>query len=601
MSLLLLAAVLAAAPGEIETTAWQRSVALLEYVAADSPRAIAQGDQVELKEQEALLQEVSLVLGELTPAPQAQLDQVNALIGLLAHRDPSFPERASALASTLAKDHDVFRIPRVTVDLERAASVYSAQCASCHGATGWGDGPAGRALQPPPASFHDAARMDAMSPKRVYSTATFGIPGTAMVGFPNLSVEIRWMLAFYVMTLRQPPCTGSRTVQSIEVLAQKTDAELRSGGGDLACLRREFPTDAIQGNIAAASQRIGEVLTNFRAGDARKARQGVIEAYLENIEPIEPTLKARDAKLTQSLEQAFVRLRAATQGQGDVAAEAAALQLLLEQSEKTDTSASTWTTFLAALVIILREGMEAVLVIGALLAVLRKMGAQTQQRLVHAGWIAALLLGATVTIFGQALFRGANREWMESTVALAAVGLLIYTAVWLNRRSRISSYVAGLKLQVGAAIAGGSSATLFTIAFFSAGRESIETALFLQGLGAQDWRPVAWGALLGLALLFAAIGVVLRIGISLPLPKIFKVSTALLLATAVMLLGRGLHGLQELGVLSYFPSPGITVAPLGIFPDAMTLGAQACLAILCWVGIRRASKNAPLKRVLSAP
>lgn len=81
--------------------------------------------------------------------------------------------------------------------------------------------------------------------------------------------------------------------------------------------------------------------------------------------------------------------------------------------------------------------------------------------------------------------------------------------------------------------------------------------------------------------------VIRKIGFVLPMKTLFSASTALLLATAVMVLGKGLHGLQEVGVLGLFPVPFVELDALGIFPDATSLLAQLALATAAFWWWRR--------------
>lgn len=84
--------------------------------------------------------------------------------------------------------------------MEKAAEVYSNQCATCHGETGKGDGPAGGALQPPPRNFHakDADWVNGTSPFGIFETLANGIEGGAMAAYPGIDVDVRWALAHYI-------------------------------------------------------------------------------------------------------------------------------------------------------------------------------------------------------------------------------------------------------------------------------------------------------------------------------------------------------------------------------------------------------------------
>lgn len=83
-----------------------------------------------------------------------------------------------------------------------AAELYSAQCASCHGEEGMGNGPAAAALQPVPRNFHkaDAKWTNGSSPLAIFNTLTNGIEGTSMAAYTSLSEDERWALSHYVRT-----------------------------------------------------------------------------------------------------------------------------------------------------------------------------------------------------------------------------------------------------------------------------------------------------------------------------------------------------------------------------------------------------------------
>jgi high-affinity iron transporter len=108
-------------------------------------------------------------------------------------------------------------------------------------------------------------------------------------------------------------------------------------------------------------------------------------------------------------------------------------------------------------------------------------------------------------------------------------------------------------------------------------RETAETALFLQGLAGDSREATAWGAAAGLLALALFVAFVSRAGFRLPMKALFNASTVLLVGTAVVLVGKGMHGLQELGVLGLAPIPFFELQALGLFADAWPTGAQVAL------------------------
>ncbi len=593
--IVLLASLIVALPlraEEVNPKTWHRVVGLLEYLEGDYGNALNSGDQAELEEQRGLADEVVKQLEAAGPSGATYLGRARELEAAIVAGSPveQVAPRCGALAKLIITEQEVVRTPQSTPSLEQGKAHYETNCASCHGLEGAAKTELAKGLTPPPANFLDAARMSTLTPYKVFNTSTFGIKGTAMAGFEALPEDVRWAQAFHVFTLRQPPCTRVPPSVGLFELATSTDTQLaaRYGEGEVACLRRVLPRRAAD-TLTIAQKGLDDALALYEQGDLDGARQAVVDAYLNGLEPLEPKLRARDGALVENLEQAFTRTRLAAQSGQHFEVEVGATQALLKKAQNGSSASGFWSVFVAAFFILLREGFEAVIVVGALLAVLKKLGATSQARVVHAGWVSALMVGAAAFVFGQAFFAGANREWLETVVALGAVGLLLYAALWLNARVNVSKYMGELRGKMSAALGNGSVTGLFFIAFTSVGRESIETALFLQGLATDSRSGVAWGAAAGLLGLLGMVVMIRTVGFKLPMKTLFTASTVLLVVTAVMLLGKGVHGLQELGVLPLSPVPFVQLDALGLFPDAWPLLAQLGLAsaALAWKVVRQ--------------
>src|SRR5690606_36928606 len=169
-----------------------------------------------------------------------------------------------------------------------------------------------------------------------------------------------------------------------------------------------------------------------------------------------------------------------------------------------------------------------------LLAALRKLQQPQHARVVHAGWISALIVGALAFVLGRQLIAGANQEVLEGVVALVAVAMLIYAALWLNARTQVSAFMGELRGKVSEALGRGSLLGLFTVAFSAVLRESVETAIFLQGLAADNVNGVIWGSVAGAAALLLLVFGIRSLGRKLPMQTLFKVSTVVMVATAVV-------------------------------------------------------------------
>ncbi|HSP81600.1 MAG TPA: FTR1 family protein, partial [Myxococcaceae bacterium] len=334
--------------------------------------------------------------------------------------------------------------------------------------------------------------------------------------------------------------------------------------------------------LMLARGHVEQALKLGAAGDSLGARNALLDAYLNGLEPVEVTLRARHPELVLKLEQAFMSTRlAAEQKSPRLQEEGRALLSLLDEARRGSGSTAGFVSVLwLTLLILLREGFEATIIVTAVLAMLRKMEAPAYVRVVHAGWVSALVAGALLFLFGRHLMDGANRELMEGVAALVAVGMLLYAALWLNARANVSRFMGELRQKMQGALGRGSVVSLFLIAFTAVLRESVETAIFLQGLALDSFSGMLWGCAIGVVALAVMVLFINRLGYRLPMKTLFKASTVLLVVTAIMLLGKGLHALQEVGLVPLKPIPFVTLELLGIFPDAMTLIPQAVLTAI---------------------
>jgi high-affinity iron transporter len=592
---LILAAVIATSTPPADDPAWHRLIGLLQYLHGDYEGAVEAKDADELAEQRGLIAEALKAvdaLGDKAAPYRPAIESLRARIdqGI----DPAgVSAECHKLSQQILEEQKLQRAPKKTPDLTRGAEVWTANCALCHGANGDAQTPIAPTLTPRPVSFHDAERMITLTPYRAFNTSTFGVKGTAMVPFTQLSEDDRWSLAFYAFTFRQPPCDHVPPVATLQELAQSTDEALaaKHTQAEVACLRRRLPEEKVAGGMFGPA-RAGLINAQqlFASGNADAARAAVVDAYLLGIEPVEPMLKARDPQAVRLIENGFTRTRVAADTGKGFTEESNALLKVLEQIESGGMSKSGfWSVFFAALLILLREGFEALVVVGALLAVLKKMNAPAQARIVYAAVVAALVLGIAALLFAQAALAGANREWMETIVSFFAVAMLLYAALWLNARATMSHFMTDLREQMKTAIGAGSSLGLFTVAFTAVGRESFETALFIQGLAGDSAEGALWGAAAGLLAVCVMVVVIRRVGFVLPMKTLFSASTALLLATAVMVLGKGIHGLQEVGVVALKPMPFIELPLLGIYADAASLLPQLLLASVTFWWWRRST------------
>ena len=589
---------------------------LLDYVAVDYPGCVQDGavlDQGEYDEQVEFSQQIHTLLDALpthadTPGLRRQAEQLVALIQ---------DKRPGAEVSTLAQQfrwqviraYNVEVAPKRPPDLRTAAALYQAHCAACHGAQGHGDGLAGANLDPAPSNFHERQRMEQRSVHGLYSTITLGVQGTAMASFRTLSEDERWTLAFYISNLASSEVDRSRGAAlwqsgvgqawftNLASIATATTSEVGAVHGDdsvhvLAYLRSH--PDAVVASAASplaySIQLLRESLEAYRHGQMQVAQELAVAAYLDGFELVEASLDTVDKRLRLSVEAEMLRYRALLKSQQPIAtveAQVAQIQGLLDRAQQLLAGAHLppAAVLLSAFVILLREGLEAILVLAAILALLTKVGRRDALPYVHAGWIAALVLGGCTWLVASYVMTlsGATREVTEGLTALVAAAVLLYVGFWMHSRAYADRWQTFLHGQIQEALSARTRWALALVSFLAVYREAFETVLFYQALwlqAAPAFVPVL-GGLVAAAIVLVVLGwLILRGSVYLPFGLFFGATSILLTLLAVIFVGKGIAALQEAGTLPADPVHFPGIPALGVYPDLLGLVLQAMLVLI---------------------
>jgi high-affinity iron transporter len=594
---------------------------VLDYVAVDYPEAVRDGaivDRAEYDEQVEFVTQARALLARLPARPEQAALIARAERLVLLVKDRAAGADVAALATELRwaiiRAYGVEVAPRRPPDLRPAAALYAAQCAACHGATGLGDGPAGAGLDPKPSNFHDRDRMAQRSVYGLYSTITLGVSGTGMAGFRALSDEQRWALAFYVAGLGQAEGEvrrgaelwragrGRQALPDLASVATQSarEVEAKHGAEAVALLSylRAHPDVLAAGGgsaIATSLRLLGESLAAYREGRARRAQDLAVSSYLDGFEPIEAGLDAVDPGLRAQVEAEMIRYRGLLRDGAplpEVDAQAARVEGLLARARDLLDAGSLppSATFASAFVILVREGLEALLIVAAIVALLVKADRRDALPWVHGGWIAALALGGLTWVIASYAVRisGATREMTEGVTALIAAAILLYVGFWMHGKSHARQWQAYLARRLHGALGRRTMTALAFVSFLAVYREAFETVLFYQALAVQAGPggavPLAGGLLAGALGLAALSWAVVRGSLRLPLGAFFGVSSALIGLLAVVLAGKGIAALQEAGWLPVHAVSFPSLPVLGVYPNLQGLVLQGALLAALGIG-----------------
>src|SRR5258706_9623484 len=247
-------------------------------------------------------------------------------------------------------------------------------------------------------------------------------------------------------------------------------------------------------NVSAETDAIRDLLQQamraYRLGDMTSAFKLSRSAYLDHFEAIELPLRALDPDLTLDMEYRFADLRTRMQAGADTAEVESSARTVRTGVDEIDAMFSQVgalapaLAFTSSFTIIFREGLEAVLIIGALMGYLQTSSNRRGRRYVYMGIGLALL--ATLITWGILRFvisiTPVGREVIEAVVSILAVGMLFWVSFWLVSRLDRQHWMEFLRARSWAAMARGSAIGLIVAGFTAISRDGFETALFYEVL-----------------------------------------------------------------------------------------------------------------------
>jgi high-affinity iron transporter len=591
--------------------------------------------------------------GDNATAARALLDSVAAAVH--DKKPPATLDSLEMRFAALLGNEAKLELPSQPLDLAEGKTIFQQSCASCHGAAGLGDGPAGVKMTPAPPAIGTQAHMRGVSPALMYRIMSVGIAGTPMAGFAGTMTSAqRWNVVAYVNSLRAkhaqqlegeglftqrcaschgvvggsdgalarsltklPPEIGTIAFQ-VERSDEQLATVVRDGivGSAMPASRelsepqvasvvayiRSLPmkernasllaggNDSTSASAAARNvlAQLEQSLAAARSGRPADAGDKAFDAYIA-FEPIEAPARAKNPGLVVSMERQFAEFKAAVRS-NDIrgaeqlrdAIEASLPEVLALTVPSGSGSEAFWQSFL----IILREGFEAILVIGAIVAFLMKTGHRDRLRSIWLGVGFALLASAATAVVLKTMLSAvpASREIIEGVTLLIAVCVLFSVSYWLISKVEAAKWQQFINEKVTTALDHGGGRALTFVAFLAVYREGAETALFYQALfneGPNVVLPLSLGIIVGFVALAIIFTLFYRYGVKIPIRRFFAVTSVLLYYMAFVFAGKGVRELQEGNAIPLTAIRGFPhIEWLGIYPSWQGILAQLVLLLL---------------------
>ena len=260
------------------------------------------------------------------------------------------------------------------------------------------------------------------------------------------------------------------------------------------------------------------------------------------------------------------------------------LQALINDLSQIDTSASY--NFFDAMLILLREGVEALLIVMALVTTLKAAKMKKGLKWVYTGAVMGILASLAIAVLLQFLFpavsSGSNREIIEGAVGIFAVLMMIMVGIWLHSKSSIKKWNDFMESQMKAVTATGSFISMFALSFLAVFREGAETILFYAGIYPRiDKASFFLGIGLAFLVLFVLALIMNKASTYFKPHRIFLILTWLIYALAFKMLGVSIHALQLTNILpSHLMNGFPSIDWAGIYPSLEVVTCQLIFVVI---------------------
>ncbi|MCL2897339.1 FTR1 family iron permease [Brenneria tiliae] len=409
-------------------------------------------------------------------------------------------------------------------------------------------------------------------------------------------------VAYRVTTLLQDIedlLPGLPTTRDSQPVSATADDDGAPGAADVPDANWAKISDDINQAILAAIEK-------YRQGEVKPAMIAVQDAYFDLFEAtgMENKVGSRNAAFKSTLEGYFTRmvsLMNAGQPVEQLHLQAEALRQDLANAvamlgEGGDTH---WSLLIYSLLIIVREGMEALLIVAAIVAYLVKNNHQDKLPLIRQSVYIALLCSVITAVIFQLLFTnsGASRELLEGVTMLIAVVMLFFMSYWLLSKVEARHWKAYLDGKLSHSLSSGSLVGLWLTSFLAVYREGAETVLFYYALvgdasNMAGYLSILAGFAIGCVILVIAYLIMRFTVVKLPLKPFFMFTGCFMYLMAFVFAGKGVLELIEGKLFEPTLLTGVPeISGLGIYPYVETLIPQGVLLVAAlaalWIMRRR--------------
>ena len=374
------------------------------------------------------------------------------------------------------------------------------------------------------------------------------------------------------------------------LLANKLDRDLKEMGD-----ATDTQKSGVRGEIDFIRETLQLMLVQYQDGQTQKAYTSARTAYLDSYEFVEIPLRAIDPDFTLEVEFQFAELRSLIKQEADfeeIKEVTIAIKRNLDESERKVSGTGTLApaiAFTSSFAIIFREGLESVLILGAIITYLEASRNTKYKKYLYYGVILAIGATAVTWVIASYLIEisGANRELIEAIAALSATAILFYVSFWILNKIEHKKWMEFVKAKVWQATTTGSVMVFVGLAFFTVYREGFETVLFYQamaGFARYMELYVGLGFVAGIVSLLVIFYVMRKLGKRLPLRALFGLTMGVGAYLSIAFLGNAIRELQVLEIVPYtgmigtIPRLDINVAAMtGIYPTLETVVGQVIL------------------------